>query len=123
MTQSKDAFAKCPLNEEQQRIDSYGDGRAAKSHSCGLSGSVVADLDAMSLNEKLASVIGTASISYISEQAVWLFLVPSGEFQKSRFTRSTNIAKLLHSAEFRNSLASAPNARPLLWKLLANQKR
>ena len=43
---------------------------------------------------------------------VMLFLVPQGQFQKHLHTLA-NIAKLLHSKEFRQSLESAPDAEAM----------
>jgi mannitol/fructose-specific phosphotransferase system IIA component (Ntr-type) len=43
---------------------------------------------------------------------VILFLVPQGQFQKHLHTLS-NIAKNLHNADFRSSLAAAPDAEAL----------
>jgi mannitol/fructose-specific phosphotransferase system IIA component (Ntr-type) len=44
---------------------------------------------------------------------VMLFLVPQGQFQKHLHTLA-NIAKLLHSKEFRQSLEEAPDAQAML---------
>src|SRR5574338_1254525 len=44
---------------------------------------------------------------------VMLFLVPQGQFQKHLHTLA-NIAKLLHRAEFRQSLEQAPDAEAML---------
>ncbi|HZF00573.1 MAG TPA: PTS sugar transporter subunit IIA [Methylomirabilota bacterium] len=44
---------------------------------------------------------------------VMLFLVPQGQFQKHLHTLA-NIAKLLHKAEFRQSLEQASNAEAML---------
>jgi fructose-specific phosphotransferase system IIA component len=44
---------------------------------------------------------------------VMLFLVPQGQFQKHLHTLA-NIAKLLHRAEFRQSLEQAPDAATML---------
>lgn len=44
---------------------------------------------------------------------VMLFLVPQGQFQKHLHTLA-NIAKLLHKAEFRKALESAPDAESML---------
>src|SRR5947209_7158674 len=44
---------------------------------------------------------------------VMLFLVPQGQFQKHLHTLA-NIAKLLHRAEFRQSLEQAPDAESML---------
>ncbi|MBI3879391.1 MAG: PTS sugar transporter subunit IIA [Verrucomicrobia bacterium] len=44
---------------------------------------------------------------------VMLFLVPQGQFQKHLHTLA-NIAKLLHSKEFRSSLEQAPDAQAML---------
>ena len=44
---------------------------------------------------------------------VMLFLVPQGQFQKHLHTLA-NIAKLLHKAEFRQTLDQAPNAEAML---------
>jgi mannitol/fructose-specific phosphotransferase system IIA component (Ntr-type) len=49
---------------------------------------------------------------------VILFLVPQGQFQKHLHTLS-NIAKNLHNADFRNSLAEAPDAEAL-YKVIAS---
>ncbi len=43
---------------------------------------------------------------------VILFLVPQGQFQKHLHTLS-NIAKNLHNADFRNALATAPDAEAI----------
>ena len=43
---------------------------------------------------------------------VILFLVPQGQFQKHLHTLS-NIAKNLHNADFRNALATAPDAESI----------
>jgi len=44
---------------------------------------------------------------------VMLFLVPQGQFQKHLHTLA-NIAKLLHKADFRQALESAPDAAAML---------
>jgi fructose-specific phosphotransferase system IIA component len=44
---------------------------------------------------------------------VMLFLVPQGQFQKHLHTLA-NIAKILHKAEFRQSLEQAPDAEAML---------
>jgi len=44
---------------------------------------------------------------------VMLFLVPQGQFQKHLHTLA-NIAKLLHKADFRKALESAPDAEAML---------
>ena len=44
---------------------------------------------------------------------VMLFLVPQGQFQKHLHTLA-NIAKILHKAEFRQSLEKAPDAEAML---------
>jgi len=44
---------------------------------------------------------------------VMLFLVPQGQFQKHLHTLA-NIAKLLHKAEFRQALETAPDAAAML---------
>ncbi len=44
---------------------------------------------------------------------VMLFLVPQGQFQKHLHTLA-NIAKLLHSKEFRSQLEAAPDAEAML---------
>ncbi len=44
---------------------------------------------------------------------VMLFLVPQGQFQKHLHTLA-NIAKLLHKAEFRQALETAPDAESML---------
>lgn len=44
---------------------------------------------------------------------VMLFLVPQGQFQKHLHTLA-NIAKLLHRAEFRQALETAPDAESML---------
>jgi mannitol/fructose-specific phosphotransferase system IIA component (Ntr-type) len=44
---------------------------------------------------------------------VMLFLVPQGQFQKHLHTLA-NIAKLLHKAEFRKALETAPDAEAML---------
>ncbi len=44
---------------------------------------------------------------------VMLFLVPQGQFQKHLHTLA-NIAKLLHKAEFRRALETAPDAESML---------
>ena len=44
---------------------------------------------------------------------VMLFLVPQGQFQKHLHTLA-NIAKLLHKAEFRQALETAPDAASML---------
>lgn len=44
---------------------------------------------------------------------VMLFLVPQGQFQKHLHTLA-NIAKLLHSKEFRQSLEQAPGAQEMI---------
>lgn len=51
---------------------------------------------------------------------VILFLVPQGQFQKHLHTLS-NIAKNLHNADFRNALASAPDA-DAIFKIIASMK-
>lgn len=51
---------------------------------------------------------------------VILFLVPQGQFQKHLHTLS-NIAKNLHNAEFRNALATAPDANAL-YRIIAALK-
>jgi fructose-specific phosphotransferase system IIA component len=50
---------------------------------------------------------------------VMLFLVPQGQFQKHLHTLA-NIAKLLHKAEFRQSLEQAPDADAML-KVIRSQ--
>jgi mannitol/fructose-specific phosphotransferase system IIA component (Ntr-type) len=52
---------------------------------------------------------------------VMLFLVPQGQFQKHLHTLA-NIAKLLHRAEFRQSLEEAPDAQAML-KIIREQGR
>jgi mannitol/fructose-specific phosphotransferase system IIA component (Ntr-type) len=44
---------------------------------------------------------------------VMLFLVPQGQFQKHLHTLA-NIAKLLHTMDFRQTLESAPDAESML---------
>ena len=51
---------------------------------------------------------------------VTLFLVPQGQFQKHLHTLS-NIAKNLHNADFRNALATAPDAEAI-FKVIASIK-
>ena len=50
---------------------------------------------------------------------VMLFLVPQGQFQKHLHTLA-NIAKLLHSKDFRHALEEAPDAESML-KLICDQ--
>jgi mannitol/fructose-specific phosphotransferase system IIA component (Ntr-type) len=50
---------------------------------------------------------------------VMLFLVPTGQFQKHLHTLA-NIAKLLHRADFRQSLEQAPDADAML-KIIRDQ--
>jgi mannitol/fructose-specific phosphotransferase system IIA component (Ntr-type) len=50
-----------------------------------------------------------------------LFLVPQGQFQKHLHTLA-NIAKLLHKAEFRQALESAPDAETML-RIIREQGR
>src|SRR5436309_10373693 len=52
---------------------------------------------------------------------VMLFLVPQGQFQKHLHTLA-NIAKLLHKADFRQSLEQAPNAETML-RIIREQGR
>jgi mannitol/fructose-specific phosphotransferase system IIA component (Ntr-type) len=52
---------------------------------------------------------------------VMLFLVPQGQFQKHLHTLA-NIAKLLHKAEFRQALESAPDAETML-RIIREQGR
>jgi fructose-specific phosphotransferase system IIA component len=49
---------------------------------------------------------------------VMLFLVPQGQFQKHLHTLA-NIAKLLHSKEFRSALQTAPDAEAMM-KIIKN---
>ena len=49
---------------------------------------------------------------------VILFLVPQGQFQKHLHTLS-NIAKNLHNADFRNALATAPDAESI-YRVIAD---
>lgn len=49
---------------------------------------------------------------------VMLFLVPQGHFQKHLHTLA-NIAKLLHKAEFRQALETAPDANGM-WEIISN---
>jgi mannitol/fructose-specific phosphotransferase system IIA component (Ntr-type) len=49
---------------------------------------------------------------------VMLFLVPQGQFQKHLHTLA-NIAKLLHSKEFRSALEQAPDA-PAMLKIITS---
>ncbi len=49
---------------------------------------------------------------------VILFLVPQGQFQKHLHTLS-NIAKNLHNADFRNALATAPDAESI-YRVIAS---
>jgi mannitol/fructose-specific phosphotransferase system IIA component (Ntr-type) len=51
---------------------------------------------------------------------VILFLVPQGQFQKHLHTLS-NIAKNLHNADFRNALATAPDAEAI-YRVIASMK-
>lgn len=51
---------------------------------------------------------------------VILFLVPQGQFQKHLHTLS-NIAKNLHNADFRNALATAPDAESV-YRVIASIK-
>jgi mannitol/fructose-specific phosphotransferase system IIA component (Ntr-type) len=53
---------------------------------------------------------------------VMLFLVPQGQFQKHLHTLA-NIAKLLHKAEFRAALESAPDAESMLQIIREQGKR
>lgn len=53
---------------------------------------------------------------------VVLFLVPQGHFQKHLQTLA-NIAKLLHKAEFRQALETAPNAEGMLDVIKEQGKR
>src|SRR5438046_3134207 len=50
---------------------------------------------------------------------VMLFLVPQGQFQKHLHTLA-NIAKLLHKAEFRQALETAPDAETM-FKIIRDQ--
>src|SRR5260221_10471075 len=50
---------------------------------------------------------------------VMLFLVPQGQFQKHLHTLS-NIAKLLHKTEFRQSLEEAPDAETM-YRIIKDQ--
>ena len=52
---------------------------------------------------------------------VVLFLVPQGQFQKHLHTLA-NIAKLLHKAEFRRALETAPDAEAMLAVIKAQSK-
>lgn len=51
---------------------------------------------------------------------VILFLVPQGQFQKHLHTLS-NIAKNLHNADFRNALATAPDAESI-YRVIASMR-
>ncbi len=53
---------------------------------------------------------------------VMLFLVPQGQFQKHLHTLA-NIAKLLHKAEFREALESAPDANTMLAIIREHDKK
>ena len=53
---------------------------------------------------------------------VMLFLVPQGQFQKHLHTLA-NIAKLLHKAEFREALESAPDAATMLAIIREHDKK
>jgi fructose-specific phosphotransferase system IIA component len=53
---------------------------------------------------------------------VMLFLVPQGQFQKHLHTLA-NIAKILHKAEFRQSLEQAPDAEAMLRSIKDQGKK
>lgn len=53
---------------------------------------------------------------------VMLFLVPQGQFQKHLHTLA-NIAKLLHKAEFRQALESAPDADAMIQIIRSEQAK
>ena len=53
---------------------------------------------------------------------VMLFLVPQGQFQKHLHTLA-NIAKLLHKAEFRQTLDQAPDAEAMLKAIKEQGKK
>jgi fructose-specific phosphotransferase system IIA component len=53
---------------------------------------------------------------------VMLFLVPQGQFQKHLHTLA-NIAKLLHKAEFRQSLEQAPDAESIFNIIVEHGKK
>ena len=53
---------------------------------------------------------------------VMLFLVPQGQFQKHLHTLA-NIAKILHKAEFRQSLEQAPDAEAMLRTIKEQGKK
>jgi mannitol/fructose-specific phosphotransferase system IIA component (Ntr-type) len=53
---------------------------------------------------------------------VMLFLVPQGQFQKHLHTLA-NIAKLLHKAEFRQTLDQAPDAEAMLRAIKQQGKK
>jgi len=53
---------------------------------------------------------------------VMLFLVPQGQFQKHLHTLA-NIAKLLHKAEFRQALETAPDAESMLTIIREHGKK
>ncbi|MCU0788874.1 MAG: PTS sugar transporter subunit IIA, partial [Verrucomicrobia bacterium] len=53
---------------------------------------------------------------------VMLFLVPQGHFQKHLHTLA-NIAKLLHKAEFRQALETAPDAEAMVEVITAKTPR
>jgi mannitol/fructose-specific phosphotransferase system IIA component (Ntr-type) len=53
---------------------------------------------------------------------VMLFLVPQGQFQKHLHTLA-NIAKLLHKAEFRQTLDQAPDAEAMLEAIKEQGKK
>ena len=53
---------------------------------------------------------------------VMLFLVPQGQFQKHLHTLA-NIAKLLHKADFRKALETAPDAETMLRTIREHGKK
>ncbi|MCO5052060.1 MAG: PTS sugar transporter subunit IIA [Verrucomicrobiae bacterium] len=53
---------------------------------------------------------------------VMLFLVPQGQFQKHLHTLA-NIAKILHKAEFRQTLEHAPDAAAMLQAIKHQEKK
>ncbi|HNQ72642.1 MAG TPA: PTS sugar transporter subunit IIA [Verrucomicrobiota bacterium] len=53
---------------------------------------------------------------------VMLFLVPQGQFQKHLHTLA-NIAKILHKAEFRQTLESAPDAAAMLQAIKRQERK
>jgi fructose-specific phosphotransferase system IIA component len=53
---------------------------------------------------------------------VMLFLVPQGQFQKHLHTLA-NIAKILHKAEFRQALETAPDAEAMLQAIKDQGKK